>query len=555
MSLFNKRSGRSSKQPSTPNQSTPPQNVGGVDAQPAPPSEGSPHPTAAAGSRGSEQAFAPNPQSESANQNRAKSSGFSKRYGSRNKNEDNGRRPAAQDSPQHRTPEPSAEKPKEREEHGETISPTGGYTPPPEFKSVREAVQQFLVNEARSVAEVGGSAKVRQLIEPVFAEALQKANLIVSRTERQRMLDMILSDILGYGPIQPLLDDDTISEVMVNSPSQIYIEQNGKIRLTDIKFYDDRHVLQVIDRIVAPLGRRIDESSPMVDARLPDGSRVNAIIPPLALKGPCITIRKFRKDPLKVQDLVDFGSFTPEFAEFMDACVKAAFNIVVSGGTGSGKTTTLNVFSSMIPSSDRIVTIEDAAELQLQQPHVISLETRAANIEGKGRIGIRDLVINSLRMRPDRIVVGECRSGETLDMLQAMNTGHDGSLTTVHSNGARDTLNRIETMVMMAGMDLPLKAIRQQIASAVDVIVHVERLRDGSRKIVQCAEVMGMEGENIVLQDIFAFEQTGLGEDGKVFGGLNPTGLRPKAVKRIEEAGIKLPARIFGINTDNIFDL
>ena len=434
------------------------------------------------------------------------------------------------------------------------ISPTGGYTPPPGFKSVREAVQQFLVSDSRVLSEAEGAAQVRQLIEPVFETALEKANLIVSRSERYRMLDLILSDILGFGPIQPLLDDDTITEVMVNSADMIYIEQNGKITLTDISFMDDSHVLQVIDRIVAPLGRRIDESSPMVDARLPDGSRVNAIIPPLALKGPCLTIRKFRADPFKMDDLIEFGSFTPEFAQFIDACVKAHLNIVVSGGTGSGKTTMLNVLSSCIPSDDRILTIEDAAELQLQQPHVISLEKRPANTEGKGEVSIRDLVMNSLRMRPDRIVVGECRSGEALDMLQAMNTGHDGSLTTIHSNSARDTLNRMETLVMMAGMDLPLRAIRQQIASAVDMVVHVDRLRDGSRRMVQCAELMGMEGETIVMQDLFLFEQTGLSEEGKVIGSLNSTGLRPKAATRIAEAGITLPSSIFGIDVDNLWD-
>ncbi|MEM7133785.1 MAG: CpaF family protein [Chloroflexota bacterium] len=484
-----------------------------------------------------------------------KSNGFSARYGKRSSES---KRKHEHQASGMASPPPSGkvEHPaQDASKPHDTVSPSGGYTPPPEFRMIREEVQQFLVNEAKAVSQAGGAANVRQLIEPVFGRALEKANLIVSRTERQRMLDMILSDILGYGPIQPLLDDDTISEIMVNSPDQVFIEQNGKIQLTDVKFYDDRHVLQVIDRIVAPLGRHIDESSPMVDARLPDGSRLNAIIPPLALRGPCVTIRKFRKDPMTVQDLVNFGTFTAEFVEFMDACVKASFNIVISGGTGSGKTTTLNVLSSMIPSTERIVTIEDSAELQLQQPHVIRLESRAANVEGKGKIGIRELVINSLRMRPDRIVVGEVRSGEALDMLQAMNTGHDGSLTTVHSNGARDTLNRIETMVMMAGMDLPLKAIRQQIASAVDMVVHVDRLRDGSRRIVQCAEIMGMEGDTIVMQDIFAFEQKGLSEEGKVLGELNPTGLRPKAVQRIQEAGIELPAHIFGVNMDKVFDI
>jgi pilus assembly protein CpaF len=364
------------------------------------------------------------------------------------------------------------------------------------------------------------------------------------------MLDMIIADIVGYGPIQPLLDRDDISEVMVNGPDQIYIEHKGKLQLSDVKFLDNEHVQQVIERIVAPLGRRIDESSPMVDARLPDGSRVNAIIPPLSLVGPTITIRKFRKDPLKVEDLVRFGSFPAEFGELIRACVYAHLNIIVSGGTGSGKTTMLNVLSSFIPEDDRVITIEDAAELQLQQPHVVRLEKRPANIEGKGEIGIRELVINSLRMRPDRIVVGECRSGETLDMLQAMNTGHDGSLTTIHANTSRDAINRIETLVLMSGVDLPLRAIRQQIAAAVDVIIQVARLRDGSRRTIQMSEILGMEGETIVMQDIFLFEQTGLDDNGKIIGGLAPTGLRPRFNQRIEDAGIKLPPSIFGMNAN-----
>lgn len=428
-----------------------------------------------------------------------------------------------------------------------------GYTPPPEFKKVREEVQQFLVNEVKSVAEVGGAAKVRQLVEPVFSEALSKAQLIVSRAERNRMLDMILADILGFGPIQPLLDRDDITEIMVNGPKKVYIEQNGKLQLTEVKFYDDAHVMQIIERIVAPLGRRIDESSPLVDARLPDGSRVNAIIPPLSLVGPSITIRKFRKDPFKVEDLIKFQTITAEFAQFLEACVYSRLNIIVSGGTGSGKTTMLNVLSSMIPANERILTIEDAAELQLQQPHVVRLEKRPPNIEGKGEIGIRELVINSLRMRPDRVVVGECRGGEALDMLQAMNTGHDGSLTTAHSNSARDTLTRIETMVMMAGVELPLRAIRQQVASAVDLIVHLERLRDGTRRIVQCAEIVGMEGDTIVMQDIFLFEQEGIDENGKIIGSLKPTGLRPRASDRIADAGITLPPNIFGVLPNNLW--
>ena len=427
----------------------------------------------------------------------------------------------------------------------------GIYTLPTElkadFRKLREEVQRFLVEE-NYIAAAMPAAKLREIVEPVYSKALNDANIVISRIDRTRMLDMIIADIVGYGPIQPLLDRDDISEVMVNGPDQIYIEHKGKLQLSDVKFLDNKHVQQVIERIVAPLGRRIDESSPMVDARLPDGSRVNAIIPPLSLVGPCITIRKFRKDPLKVEDLIRFGSFPPEFGELIRACVYAHLNIIVSGGTGSGKTTMLNVLSSFIPEDDRVLTIEDAAELQLQQPHVVRLEKRPANIEGKGEIGIRELVVNSLRMRPDRIVVGECRSGETLDMLQAMNTGHDGSLTTVHANSARDAINRIETLVLMSGVDLPLRAIRQQIAAAVDVIIQVARLRDGSRRTIQMAEILGMEGETIVMQDIFLFEQTGLDDNGKIIGGLVPTGLRPRFNQRLEDAGIKLPPSVFGMN-------
>jgi len=413
---------------------------------------------------------------------------------------------------------------------------------------VREDVQQFLANEIKSLIDVSDSAEVRRLAEPVFTKALEDAQLVVSRVEREQMMAMIMADILGYGPIQPLLDRDDISEVMVNGPNQVYIEQRGKLTLSNVKFVDNDHILRVIERIVTPLGRRIDESSPMVDARLPDGSRVNAIIPPLSLVGPVITIRKFNKDPLKIDDLIRFGSMTPEFAEFVRAAVVAGANVIISGGTGSGKTTLLNVLSSFIPENERILTIEDAAELQLQQPHCVRLEARPANNEGKGRIAIRDLVVNALRMRPDRIVVGECRGGEALDMLQAMNTGHDGSLTTIHSNSARDTLNRIETMVLMAGMELPLRAIRQQIASAIDLIVHQSRLRDGSRKVVQASEVVGMEGDTIVMQDVFRFEQTGIDENGKILGELLPTGLRPRINDRIEDAGIHLPPSVFGLN-------
>jgi len=350
-----------------------------------------------------------------------------------------------------------------------------------------------------------------------------------------------------------LLADDDISEIMVNGPKQIYIEKQGKLVKSDVVFNNDEHVLRIIDRIVAPLGRRIDESSPMVDARLPDGSRVNAVIRPLSLVGPVITIRKFRKESLTVSDLVRFGSLTEDMGEFLSACVRARLNIVVSGGTGSGKTTTLNVLSSFIPEDERIITVENAAELQLRQDHVITLESRPPNVEGRGEVSIRDLVINCLRMRPERIVVGECRGGETLDMLQAMNTGHDGSMTTIHANSPRDGISRIETMCLMSGMDLPSRAIREQVASAIEVIVQQSRLKDGSRKITAITEVQGMEGDVVVLQDVFTFEQTGIDERGKIVGTLRPTGVRPKFVEKFEALNIYLPPNIFGYSGDRFF--
>jgi len=333
---------------------------------------------------------------------------------------------------------------------------------------------------------------------------------------------------------------------MVNGPKNVFVERKGNLTRANVTFEDEDHVMRILDRIVAPLGRRVDESSPLVDARLPDGSRVNAVIRPVSLVGPTITIRKFFKKPLTVEDLIRFGSMTKEIAEFMRACVLGQLNIIVSGGTGSGKTTLLNVLSSFIPNDERIVTIENAAELQLRQEHVVTLESRPANIEGKGQISIQDLVVNSLRMRPDRIVVGECRSGEALDMLQAMNTGHDGSLTTLHSNSPRDTISRLEVMCLMAGMDLPIRAIREQVASAIDVIIHQERMRDGTRKIVKITEVQGMEGDMITMSDIFEFEQTGI-EGGKIVGRIRPTGIRPKFTDRIEAAGIYLPPSVFGV--------
>jgi pilus assembly protein CpaF len=385
---------------------------------------------------------------------------------------------------------------------------------------------------------------VKQKLEDVFTRLGSK----VPASIRQQLTQETLSEVLGYGPIQSLLDDPDVTEIMVNGPKKVYVEKKGQLTKTGVTFDDDAHVLRVIDRIILPLGRRVDHDSPTVDARLPDGSRVNAVIPPVAIDGPTITIRKFRKDKLTVQQLVDFGSLTPQMAEFLRACVVSRLNIVISGGTGSGKTTLLNVLSTMIPANERIVTIEDAAELQLQQDHIVRLETKVAGVEGKGQVSIRDLVRNSLRMRPDRIVIGECRGGETLDMLQAMNTGHDGSLTTLHANTPRDALARLETMVLMAGMDLPLKVIRQQVSSAVDLIIQQTRLKDGARKVTAITEVAGMEGDTVVLTDLFKFEQTGVSTEGKVIGQLKPTGIRPLFTPRLEASGFKLPPEIFGAN-------
>lgn len=365
------------------------------------------------------------------------------------------------------------------------------------------------------------------------------------KIDRKKVVEELINDLTGFGPINPLLMDEEVTEVMVNGPNHVYVERKGKLELTHVQFRDNEHVLNIIEKIVSPLGRRIDESSPMVDARLPDGSRVNAIIPPLALNGPTITIRKFAKDPYTIDDLIRFGTVTREMAIFLEACVKANLNIFVSGGTGSGKTTTLNVLSNFIPENQRIVTIEDAAELQLGQEHVISLESRPPNIEGKGSITIRDLVRNSLRMRPDRIVIGEVRGGEALDMLQAMNTGHDGSLATGHSNSPRDMIARLETMVLLAGVELPVRAIREQIAGAVDLIIQQSRLKDGSRKIVNITEVQGLEGDVIVLQDIFSFRQEGIDGNGKIIGKLVPTGVRPKFYEQLETSGIHVPASVF----------
>lgn len=363
----------------------------------------------------------------------------------------------------------------------------------------------------------------------------------------RRLYEMVMDELFGFGPMEPLLRDESISEVMVNGPKHVFVEQKGKVTLSPVKFANDEHVLKVIDRIIRPLGRRIDRKWPMVDARLPDGSRVNAIIPPCAIDGPSVTIRKFSKKKLEIEDLIRFGSVTPEMGEFLRACVVSRLNIVVSGGTGSGKTTLLNVLSNFIPSDERIVTIEDSAELKLGQDHVVRLESKPAEIDGSGRVAIRDLVINSLRMRPERVVIGECRGGETMDMLQAMNTGHDGSLTTLHANTPRDAIARMETMAMMAGMDMPLKVIREQIASAIDLIVQQTRLDDGQRKVSYITEVQGMEGDTVVLQDIFMLEIKGKTPEGKVIADLKPTGTRPRFTTRLEAHGFKLPASIFGV--------
>ncbi len=419
------------------------------------------------------------------------------------------------------------------------------------YLDLKQRVQNKLIAELDPKLDLSRTEEVRRQVEDIFNTILDSESIILTRVERARLFDAVEAEILGFGPIQPLLKDDTITEIMVNGPHQVFIERKGLLELTNITFQNNDHVMRVIDRIVAPLGRRVDEASPYVDARLPDGSRVNIIIPPLSLVGPVITIRKFSRRPLTIDDLIRYGTITPEIATFLKACVEARLNIVISGGTGTGKTTFLNVLSSFIPPDERIITVENAAELQLRQEHVITLESRPSNIEGKGEITIRDLVVNCLRMRPDRIIVGECRAGEALDMLQAMNTGHDGSMTTAHSNGARDTLSRFETMVLMAGMDLPVRAIREQVSSAIDLIVHQERMRDGSRKVVTLTEVQGMEGDVIVLQSVFEFEQTGL-ENGKIVGRMKPTGVRPKFIEQFETLNIYLPPNIFGY-TDKFF--
>lgn len=455
---------------------------------------------------------------------------------------------------------------KEKARQGDSYSPTqprtiAVYSPSKEDSTEYVGRERSAKNETAMQVDVFTEWKIKlhqQLVQALFENGependlefairriMEEQDPPLARHERERMVVELRAEADGFGPIDLLIHDDSVTEIMVNSPSQVYAERNGKLELTPVKFLNDAHILRVIEKIVSPLGRRIDESSPMVDARLPDGSRVNAIIPPLAVKGPSVTIRKFAKDPYKVDNLIGFGTLSPKMAAFLEACVTARLNIVVSGGTGSGKSTTLNVLSSFIPDTERVVTIEDAAELQLDRDHVVTLETRPPNVEGKGSVTMRDLVKNSLRMRPDRIVVGEVRGGEALDMLQAMNTGHDGSLTTAHANTPRDCLRRLEVMVLMAGMDLPLRAIREQVASAVDLIVQQARLRDGSRRITKISEVNGMEGENIILQDLFTFDEGSRDESGRVQGYHGPTGIVPSFIERLVDQGFTVDYQWF----------
>jgi pilus assembly protein CpaF len=408
-------------------------------------------------------------------------------------------------------------------------------------------LKKYLADNLARAVETEGipAARRSDFIQNHIGTVYEQTKLKLPEDIRRQVFEQVINDLMGYGPIQSLLDDPEVTEIMVNGPKKVYVEKAGQLFKTNVTFDSDEHVLQIIDRIILPLGRHVDADNPAVDARLPDGSRVNAVVRPVAIDGPSITIRKFSRERLKVEELIQFGSLTAGMAEFLRACVIARFNIVISGGTGSGKTTLLNVLSGYIPENERIITIEDAAELQLQQDHVMRMETKTAGVDGSGAVTIRDLVRNSLRMRPDRIVVGEVRGGEALDMLQAMNTGHDGSLTTVHANSPRDAISRLETLVLMAGMDLPLKVVRQQISSAIDLIVQQTRLKDGQRKVTAITEVAGMEGDVVVLSDIFKFSQTGVSTDGKVLGELKPTGIRPNFTPRLEAAGFKLGMEIF----------
>ena len=415
-----------------------------------------------------------------------------------------------------------------------------------EFEVIKRRIHKRLVDklDLSRVGDLKGES-FRREIRAVVEHLCDSENTFLNRSERDKIVDEVLDETLGLGPLEFLLKDSSISDILINGPKNVFVERSGQLVKTDVEFRDNAHLMQIIDRIVSKVGRRVDETCPMVDARLEDGSRVNAIIPPLALDGACVSIRRFGSKPLKLEGLLNYKAFTPEMVMLLEGCIKARLNIIISGGTGSGKTTLLNTLSSFIQNDQRIVTIEDAAELQLQQEHVVRLETRPSNIEGNGAISATDLVRNALRMRPERIIIGECRGGETLDMLQAMNTGHDGSMTTVHSNSPRDAIARLETLVMMAGYDLPVKAIRQQISGAVDLIIQTNRLQGGPRRVLNITEVQGMEQDTVVLQDIYRFVQDGVGEDGKAHGYFEATGVRPSFMPRLESAGIRLPASAF----------
>ncbi|MEO8269221.1 MAG: CpaF family protein [Aureliella sp.] len=415
-----------------------------------------------------------------------------------------------------------------------------------EFDLVKRRIHNKLVDklDLSRVGDMKGE-QLRREIRLVVEHLCDAENTLLNRTERDRIIEEVLDETFGLGPLEFLLKDSTISDIMINGPKSIFVERNGRLEKTEVEFRDNTHLMQIIDRIVSKVGRRVDETSPMVDARLEDGSRVNAIIPPLALDGACVSIRRFGSNPLKLEDLLNYKALTPEMVMLLEGCIKARLNMIICGGTGSGKTTLLNTLSSFIPNDQRIVTIEDAAELQLQQDHVVRLETRPRNIEGNGAVTATDLVKNALRMRPERIIIGECRGGETLDMLQAMNTGHDGSLTTIHANNPRDGVARLETLVMMAGYDLPIKAIRQQLSSAVNVIIQANRLQGGPRRVTHITEITGMEQDTVVMQDIFKFVQTGINEEGKAYGHFECTGVRPSFMHRLEQSGVRLPASAF----------
>ena len=459
-----------------------------------------------------------------------------------------GQRVAAPDRPQLvRRPEPLPSAIEEEREPPVTI--TASKLRGSDEVDLVKRIHAILTATMGAALETAAPAAIQAMLSERFPAAVQDLRPSLGRLDRARIQEAVLNEIVGFGPIQDLLADETISEVMINGPDKVWIEREGRLYLTDIAFADGAHLVRIIQRIVAPLGRRIDESSPMVDARLPDGSRVNAIIPPLSLVGPVLTIRKFRKIPLPPAELLRNGTISLDALQFLRACVKGRMNIIVAGGSGAGKTTLLNTLSSYIPNGERIVSIEDAAELRLQQDHIVTLEARPPNVEGSGEVAIRDLFRNALRMRPDRIVIGECRGGEALDMLQAMNTGHDGSLTTIHANNSRDALSRVETMVIMSGADLPLRAVRDQIAAAIDLIVYIGRLQDGSRRVTQVSEVRGLESDLITMQDIFAFKREAM-QNGRITGSLQPTGIRPAFSDALAARGIELPPLWFGYERD-----